>query len=388
MSSLRVVVVSIELPDPFGSAAARWYYVLAKGLALRGNSVTWLAAYSRAAGDQSVKRAKDHFSAISVRLKLYPYPEHAWLPRKWRTLTRPYSFFISEELRQDLEQCLREGYDVLNLEQMWAGYLGMGVKRALLSIHHLQLLDLAGIVFPSGKFLVSKYLMQRAERHIVARSTNIRVTSERLHVQIGKLNPRARIFKAPEAIDPELYQFERRDTNMKTIGLIASLSWYPGYNAAIRLLTRIWPKVRKEVPDANLLIAGWNARRTLARYLGGSGVTVVENVPDPKVYFRKLSVLVYPLSQGSGMKIKLLEAMAYGTPVVTTTEGAEGLSAVDSRHAFIADEDDKIVEGTVNLLRDQDLANRMSLAARALVENEYSPGPIVGQIENIYEQLQ
>jgi glycosyltransferase involved in cell wall biosynthesis len=80
--------------------------------------------------------------------------------------------------------------------------------------------------------------------------------------------------------------------------------------------------------------------------------------------------------------------MAYGTPIVTTTEGAEGLSVVYNRHAFIEHEDDGIVEKTVTLLRTPDLAHRMSRAARALVENEYSPGPVVGQIEKIYRQLQ
>jgi glycosyltransferase involved in cell wall biosynthesis len=309
------------------------------------------------------------------------------MARKWSTLVRPYSFFLSDDLRRDVVQALRDGYDILNLEQMWTAYLGHGVERALLSVHHLELLDLAGAFSPSLKFFATKHMMQRAERHLAAGSANIRVTTERLRREVTRLNPRARIFKVPVAIDPELYEFAPCHLTGTTVGLIASLSWSPGYNAAVRLLTRVWPKVKKAVPNANLLIVGWDARRVLGRYLGGDDVTVVENVPDTKGYFRKLSVLTYPLSQGSGMKIKLLEAMAYGTPVVTTTEGAEGLAVVDGHEAFVADEDDAIADRTVQLLMNRDLAERVSRAARALVERDYSPGPVVAQMERIYDEL-
>ncbi len=384
MTKLRIIVVTPETPDPFGNAAARWYYALAKGLVRRGHQVIFLSACSPATGRQSLQRARDAFSALGVSLEAYPYPSRGWIARKWNTLMRPYSYFLSDDLRGGVDQALRDGYDILNLEQMWTAYLGDSVERALLSVHHLELLDLAGVVSTSLRFSASKLLMQRTERHLAAKSANIRVTTERLHREVTRLNPGARIFTVPVAIDPELYEFGPCNASGPTVGLIASLSWSPGYNAAVRLLTRVWPKVKKAVPDANLLVVGWDARRALGRYLDGHDVTVIENVPDTKSYFRQLSVLTYPLSQGSGMKIKLLEAMAYGTPVVTTTEGAEGLAAVDGTELFVADEDDVIAERTVQLLSDRQLSRRISRDARGLVEREYSPVPVVARMERIY----
>lgn len=387
MSKLRIIVVTPEAPDPFGNAAARWYYALAKGLVRRGHRVTVLSAYSPVTGEESLSRTKDFFSRLDIELRLHPYPVRGWIQRKWNTLRRPFSFFLSEELRRDLNRFLRRGYDILNLEQMWTGYLGMGVQRALLSVHHLEILDLAGVRSPSLRSLLSKHLMQIAERRILTKTANIRVTTDRVRREVSRLNPRASVSTVPVAIDPELYQFAPSEHNTKTVGLIATFSWYPGYNAAVRLLTRIWPKVKEAVPTANLLIVGWNARRALARLFDGQDVTVLENVPDIERYFRQMSVLVYPLSQGSGMKIKLLEAMAYGTPIVTTTEGAEGLSVVDGRDAFVADEDDSIAERTVRLLLDWELAEQMSRAARVLVERDYSPSPVVAQMERIYQNV-
>jgi len=384
---VKVTIVTPEAPDPFGNAAARWYYALAKGLVNRGHGITFLSAYSPVTGAESLRRTLEFFSELRIPLRVYPYPVRGWMERKWNTLKRPFSFFLSEELRRDLVRVLHDGYDVLNLEQMWTGYLGVGVERALLSVHHLEILDLAGVPSQSLRALGSKHLMQTAERRILRNSANIRVTTDRVRGEVSRLNPRAKVSTVPVAIDPGLYEFVPSEYRTKTVGLIATFTWYPGYNAAARLLTRIWPKVKRAVPSANLLIVGWNARRVLARFLGGPDVTVLENVPDAKRYFREMSVLVYPLMQGSGMKIKLLEAMAYGTPVATTTEGAEGLAVVNGVHAFVADDDETIVEQTVQLLSDQNLAKRMSLAARKLVEDQYSPGPVVTRIEQIYHDL-
>jgi glycosyltransferase involved in cell wall biosynthesis len=286
-----------------------------------------------------------------------------------------------------LKQHQRAGFDVANLEQMWSGYLGMDLKRSLLSVHHLELIDLAGVKPTSFQHLVSKHLMQRAERFIVAKSQWIRATTSRLSKELARLNPSAQIFTAPVAIDPELYKFALPGGPSETIGLIASFNWTPGLTAAVRLLTRVWPRIKSLVPTARLSIVGWHARAALAQFACQKDVTIIENVPDTTEYFRRLAVLVYPLSQGSGMKIKLLEAMALGIPVVTTAEGAEGLAIENGHHAFVDDDDDGLARCVVELIRNRSMAERMARAARALVEEQYSPVPVVSKLEDIYQQV-
>lgn len=386
MTGLRVIVVTPEVPDPFGNAAARWFYALAKGLAEKQHRPRFFCAYPSSTPDTSLDRARSLFSSISVPLRLYPYPKRQWLRRKWQTLTRPYSFFLSDELESDVKRSVASGYDILNLDQMWTGYLGEGIKRAILTVHHLEILDLAGVYSTSVRFLASKHLMQLAERRLLSQCSNIRATTERLARVVTGLSPKARVFTAPVALDPTLYSFSQTSNSM-TLGLIANMGWYPGFNAAVRLLDRIWPKVKSKVPEAELLLVGWKARQALANYLNIPNVTVIEDVPDTETFFRRLSVLTYPLVQGSGMKIKLLEAMAYGTPMVTTTEGAEGLSITDGQEAFISDDDDEFVEKTILLLRDRVLAHRLTGSARALLERDYSPEPVVSQMESIYAQV-
>jgi glycosyltransferase involved in cell wall biosynthesis len=87
------------------------------------------------------------------------------------------------------------------------------------------------------------------------------------------------------------------------------------------------------------------------------------------------------------MKVKVLEAMAYGVPTVTTTEGIAGIEAVDGRHVGIADDDEVFAEKVVALLRNEVARRTMRLTARQLVEQRYSPRPVLRELHTLYEEI-
>ncbi|HEV2171695.1 MAG TPA: glycosyltransferase, partial [Candidatus Binatus sp.] len=128
-------------------------------------------------------------------------------------------------------------------------------------------------------------------------------------------------------------------------------------------------------------------RSALRDFIGLPGVEIVENVADVRPFFESIGVLVYAPTRGSGMKIKVLEAMAFGVPVVTTGEGVEGLPAEDGVHAGIADDDEGLIERTVEMLLDEGRQNRLRRTARDLVESHCSPERTVSAIESIYERM-
>jgi glycosyltransferase involved in cell wall biosynthesis len=153
------------------------------------------------------------------------------------------------------------------------------------------------------------------------------------------------------------------------------------------MLERLYPEIKRRVPQARFRIVGWDALSALRRYADLPDLEIIENVPDAKPFFHDASVLLYAPGRGSGMKIKILEAMALGAPVVTTSEGVEGLPAEDNVHAGIADDDQGLIERTVALLTDPNRQNRQRRAARELVESYCSPARTLGLIEGIYEQM-
>jgi glycosyltransferase involved in cell wall biosynthesis len=384
MNNLDIVVVSTEAPDPLGNAAGRWYYAFAKGLSDRGHRVRWFAAYTR---DAYAARARAYLEHSGPNLRLYPYPTRSWWASKRQTLRRPYANFISESLARDLETALKGGYDILDLEQTWAGWLGIGAPRALLSIHWLAQVDLARGALRSFRLLVSNALMKRTEQRLIARFDTIRVLTPQDRRIVQRLNPRARVATVPLAIDPRLYQFGNVEPQTPTIGLVGSMGWHPTRSAAVRLLTSIWPSVKARLRNARALVVGWDARRALSQFVDQPDVTVVENVPEVGPYFRQLSLMAFPVAIGSGMKVKVLEAMAYGVPVVTTSEGLAGIEAVDGIHVGIADDDEGFVQKVIELLMNEAARRAMRLAARRLVEERYSPAPVVSQMEVLYNEM-
>ncbi len=385
MPARRVVLAMIEPPLPFGNAAARWFYVLLRGLVGRGHRVTAFAACSK---PREIEESRALFPAPDYDLRLFPFPP-AGLASKWRTLRRPYSYMFGPEFRRDLGAELARGFDVLHLEQLWSGWLGLGhAARAVVNVHYLARIDLADSADPGPAGRLRHRLMLGAEARLIRSYPTITTLSPRLTGAVAAINPRARVSTVPLGIDASLYPFGTDPApRPPTLGLIGSFDWRPSYAAAERLLTRLWPEVRRRVPDARLLVVGRRARSALAAFAGTPGLEMAEDVPDTIPYFRAIDALLYAPPRGSGMKVKVLEAFALGTPVVTNAEGVEGLPASDGDQAGIAEDDAGLVDRAVDLLRSPGLRDARRLAARALLESHCGPGPTVDAVEAVHESL-
>jgi glycosyltransferase involved in cell wall biosynthesis len=165
------------------------------------------------------------------------------------------------------------------------------------------------------------------------------------------------------------------------------MDWYPSRSAAERVLTQIWPSVVAERPDAKLVVAGWNAERYLGHLFPVQGATLVGAVAQPEDFFSRIGVLLYPPPRGSGMKIKVLEAMAYGVPVVTNTEGAEGLDVVGSLPVAEAQSDADFIRTTLDVLTDTARRDQLRSAGRSAIEEHFSPAPAVDRLLDTYRTL-
>jgi polysaccharide biosynthesis protein PslH len=384
---LRIVIVMIEPPLPFGNAAARWYYVLLKGLVQRGHRVTAFAACSKA---EDMEKVKAFFGAPDYDLRCYPYPKRGGLRAKLETLRRPYSYMFSRRLRLDLEAELWRGCDILHLEQLWSAWLGLHhPHRTLINIHHLVGIDLKYVQRTTWRGCLHQKLMLWSESRLLGFLNHFRSCSPRLVPEILRVNPSAQITTVPVAFDLDRYVYIANDqrTQRPVISVIGSMEWYPTYSAAERLLVRLWPEIKRCVPAATVQIVGWNARRALGKYVAMPDVAIEENVPDIRPYFERTGVLLYAPGRGSGMKIKVLEALAFGVPVVTTREGVEGLPAQDGIHAAICDDDAGLIERAVRLLQDPPAQNRQRAQGRLLVENHCGPKPTLDALEAIYEHM-
>ncbi len=391
---MKIIVVTPAVPHPFGDTAARWFYVLITELLARGHEVVALAVTEER--EERISEAKQWLSKQGAksggRLTLHCHRlqvDSFALRRKWQNLVRPRSEMIQDSaLTGLLARELAKGYDVLHLEQMSTGWFGLGVPRALLNVHFFDVIDWAekeNMGFGERKEL---WQARRATRHLLRGIQNIRLLTPRLKETAESINPNSnsRYWVVPLALDPALYDLQP-PAAQPVVGLIGSMHWEPSRSAAQRLITRIWPLVKRDCPEAKLYIAGWNAAKHLQKYASGQDLTLEENLAHPSNFFSKAAVMVYAPSRGSGMKVKVMEAMAYGVPVVTTWEGVEGIDYENGRECWVAETDEDLAGKVSRLLANSVERRQMRDAARVLIEEHYSPRPVLDKMMEVYRQI-
>lgn len=385
---MRIVIVTPAVPHPFGDTAARWFYVLITELASRGHQVAVIAATeeSETRVAEARKRLAEHGSKFTLhchRLKVDSFA----LRRKWQNLVRPRS-----EMRQDrdlqelLEKELGQGYDVLHLEQMATGWLGVGKPRALLNVHYLDVIDWSGRSAMTPGERKALWQAQRATSRLLHEIRNVRLLTPRLKEAAEAIHPQGRYWVVPFALDTALYPMLPPAAE-PVLGMIGSMHWEPSRSAARRLMTRVWPLVKQGVPGAQLYIAGWNAAKYLSDCASQPDVLLAENLGHPSEFFSRAAVMVYAPSRGSGMKVKVMESMAYGVPVVTTWEGMEGIEYQNGRECWVAESDEELAEKACRLLLNPAERQQMRAAARHLIEEHYSPRPVVDKMVSVYQEL-
>jgi glycosyltransferase involved in cell wall biosynthesis len=385
---MRIIVITPVVPHPFGDTAARWFYVLITELLAREHEVVTLAATEES--DQRIAEAKQWLSKQSGKLTLHCHRlqvDSFALRRKWQNLVRPRSELLQDSvLTALLQRELAKGYDVLHLEQMSTGWLGLHVPRALLNVHFFDVIDWAekkNMNFDDHKAF---WQARRATSHLLHGIPHVRLLTPRLKEMAESINPNGKYWVVPFALDPALYPMQPPVTE-PVVGMIGSMHWEPSRSAAERLITRIWPLVKRDVPQAKLFIAGWNAAKYLNRYASLPDLTLAENLSHPSDFFSQAAVMVYAPSRGSGMKVKVMEAMAYGVSVVTTWEGVEGIDYQNGRECWVGETDEELAARVCHLLENSVERQRMRDAARNLIEQCYSPRPVVDKMMDVYRQL-
>jgi glycosyltransferase involved in cell wall biosynthesis len=137
------------------------------------------------------------------------------------------------------------------------------------------------------------------------------------------------------------------------------------------------------VPEARLRIAGRGVATLGLR--PGTGVELVGEIASSSTFLRELSVLLFPLSRGSGMKVKVLESIATGLPVVTTPDGAEGIEP--NAGVVVEADDEALARAAAAMLRDERERRERGAEARALFERRYAPQPATAPLVDLYERL-
>lgn len=220
-------------------------------------------------------------------------------------------------------------------------------------------------------YRLEMYKFRREELAMAARQDMILTTSVRDAHIFQKEIPGTTVRVIPNGVDMDFFTPDRTQPDPWSLVYIGVMSYTPNHDAMMYFLDEIFPLIKESVPEAGISVVGGRPSESLQKK-GNRYVTVTGFVDDVRPYMNSASVYVVPLRMGGGTRLKILEAMSMGIPVVSTSIGCEGLDVVHNESIMIADTPEVFAETVITLLRDTKKAGKIADKARQLAKEKYS----------------
>jgi len=167
---------------------------------------------------------------------------------------------------------------------------------------------------------------------------------------------------------------------------IGALDWAPNQEGLIWFFDHCWPRIHSENPELKFYLAGRNAPEWLERRFKLDGVVYLGEINDAYDFINSKAVMVVPLFSGSGMRIKIIEGMALGKPIVTTDIGTEGIPTKDGLNIMIANDADQFVESITRLISNRTLFDEIGKNAIGFIQEKYDNLAQAGALIDFYKK--
>lgn len=191
----------------------------------------------------------------------------------------------------------------------------------------------------------------------------------------------------PIGVDTEYFAYREMDNCSNYIGFLGAMSVAHNENAVRHFITNILPSVLKVQPDAKFLVIGGGASNSLMA-LSSDNVIFTGRVDDVRDYLSKCSVFVCPMTFGSGIKTKNLEAMSLGLPLVTTSIGAENIDAKNESDWFVADDNEEFAEKVCLLLEHKNLRRKIGNNGCKFINDNFTWNVARNQFELLLNKIE
>ena len=393
---MKVLLLTQVLPYPPDSGPkVKTFYVL-KYLA-RHYDVT-LVSFVR--GDQS-----DHIRVLeSYCRSIYTVPMNRSVFQNIAALFKSLAGNIPwmmarddvKEMRQLVDRlAAQEEFEVVHADQLNMAQYAQRVPKArrVLDAHN-ALWVLYRRLAQTMSFGVRRWLLERDwrllkkyEGSICREFDQVLTVSEedKTSLEEAMESSKREIHVIPIAVDTDEQQPVQRDKDADHIIHIGTMYWPPNIDGMMWFLENVFPLISAKRPDTICDIIGARPPQELVDY-GKShpGVNVTGYVVDPTPYLQQAALMIVPLRAGGGMRVKILNALAQGLPIVSSALGCEGIQVEHGRHLLIADTPEEFAEATLKLFDDPALAIRLGENGRRLIQEKYDYRTACAPLERVY----
>jgi glycosyltransferase involved in cell wall biosynthesis len=200
--------------------------------------------------------------------------------------------------------------------------------------------------------------------------------------------PDIKVTVVDNGVDTEYFTPGDETVEPNTLVYAGGMSWYPNAEAMIYFSQNIWPLLNKEIPDIKMNLIGANPPSELLEFCKTEPqFRMLGFVDDVRPFIRKSAVYIVPITVGGGTRLKILDAMAMGKAIVSTSIGCEGIKTEDGKNIVIADNPAEFARKVMLILGDEQLRAKLSLEARRTAELNYSWAFIAPKLNMVYSSI-
>lgn len=302
------------------------------------------------------------------------------------------SFIVSRDFRREMARLVQERVERIRPDVIHIDHLQMAqfvdfdsAPKTVLDQHNVESTIIRRIAQTSPSQGMRLYArlewpkLRAYELWACRKASLVTTVSDEDRIALQAMDPQlTHVHTVPIGVDTDYFRPVERSAGSVNILSIGTMHWPPNVESMLYFYKEILPLVRRQIPQCTLTIAGQQPVAAIRALAADPVVRVTGYVSDAREVARDCAVFVVPLLSGSGVRVKILNAMAMGLPIVSTSVGAEGLDARPGTAMLIADTPDGFARAVVEVMKRRDLADRLGREGRALVCEKYS-WKIVGE---------
>lgn len=397
---MRILQISNKAPYPPNDGSSIAVYNMAKGFINNGAELHLLTINTLKHYKNQEEIPKDfleqsHYTAVDRDTAVTPIGA-------LMNLFSSESFFVSRFVFKEFEEKIIEKlkanqFDIVHLEGLFvAPYIPVIRKysKAKITIrtHNVEHLIWDRLIENEKSAVKKKYLsiqnarLKKLELHILKEADGIVTITDYDKKVFEQLGIKTKAVVSPTGIVLDRYAINRSITKTNSVFHLASMDWMPNTEAVDWFLEKVWAKYLKNETNLQFTLAGRFMPDTYLKQSEGN-LKVIGSIDDNIQFYNEHEIMMVPLQSGSGMRIKIIEGMAMGKVIVSTSIGAEGIPVTHNENIIIADTPEEFAKAIKNLSSNQELKTRIGNNARKFIEDNFENTKLISELLKFYESL-
>lgn len=391
---MRILQISPRVPYPLTDGGKIGIYNIVKYLTLRGHNITLVCFNDEI---NKYPELEKYCKLIIIRKKTKTTYLGLFL-NLFSSIPYGISKYHSAITKNKIYDLVKKNkYDIVHLDHLHTAYYGVFIKNnfnlpVVLREHNIENMIMKrfnknqkNIFIKSYAYLQYKKLYRYESNicEIFNRCLMITKNDEKI---LKMMNSNIKTSVIPAGVDTSyFYPINIKEEEYSLVS-VASMNWLPNIEAIEWFYKEVLPLIKKKVQKIRLYIVGINPPNNI-KSLANNNVIVTGFVKDVREYIAKGQVFIVPLRTGSGMRIKILNALAMGKAIISTSIGCEGIEVTDCRNIYIADTKEKFAEKILYLLNSKNERRRIGENGLKLVKEKYQWEKIAENIEIEYIKI-